>query len=97
MRFARKKKSWPVVLRVSGKTATDAYKIVCPYRHMKCISEVSKAIGQSSQHKTRCLDADFFFLKMEGVFFFFFPGFQIVQFSDFHTLEATPLESPWKH
>lgn len=90
-----KKKSWPVVLRVSGKRATDAYKIVCPCRHMKCISEVSKAtVRQSSQHKTRCVDADFFFLKMEVVFFF--SDFQAVQFSDFHTLEATPLESPWK-
>lgn len=40
------------------------------------------------------------FLLLENggcLFFFFSPGFQIVQFSDFHTLEATPLESPWKH
>lgn len=65
-----KKKSWPVVLRVSVKRATDAYKIVCPCRHMKYIFEVSKAIlRQPSQHKTRCVDADSFFLKMEVVFF----------------------------
>lgn len=39
----------------------------------------------------------FLLLENGGCLFFFFPGFQIVQFSDFHTLEATPLESPWKH
>lgn len=63
----------PGLLLGQAERRTIDYKIVSPSRHIKCLSELTKAIvWQSSQQKTKCLDTDFFLLQIQRFFFLFY-------------------------